>query len=137
MKKIFLTLSLVFTLFLLACNTTTQMVELDNGLIIEDVKVGNGAEIVSGDTVKAHYTGKLEDGTVFDSSRDREEAAIFPIGIGFLIEGWEQGLIGMKEGGERNLTIPSDLGYGDVGAPENGIPGGATLFFEIELLEIL
>ncbi|MBU0981183.1 FKBP-type peptidyl-prolyl cis-trans isomerase [Patescibacteria group bacterium] len=110
---------------------------MDNGLIIEDIKVGTGEVAKSGDTIKADYKGYLEDGTVFDSSYDRGEAAIFPIGIDFLIQGWEEGIPGMQEGGIRKLTIPGDLGYGEAGNPQAGIPGNAILIFEIELLEIL
>jgi FKBP-type peptidyl-prolyl cis-trans isomerase len=97
--------------------------------------IGTGAEAATGNLVKVHYTGTLEDGTKFDSSLDRGEPFEFPIGQGQVIKGWEEGVVGMKVGGKRKLVIPSDLGYGDAGSPPK-IPGGATLVFEIELLEV-
>uniref|UniRef100_A0A8C4PZL7 peptidylprolyl isomerase n=1 Tax=Eptatretus burgeri TaxID=7764 RepID=A0A8C4PZL7_EPTBU len=88
-----------------------------------------------GDTLHMHYTGKLEDGTEFDSSLPRKQPFVFTLGTGQVIKGWDQGLLGMCEGEKRKLVIPSDLGYGDHGAPPK-IPGGATLVFEVELLKI-
>ncbi|XP_065832707.1 peptidyl-prolyl cis-trans isomerase FKBP2-like [Oscarella lobularis] len=88
-----------------------------------------------GDTLSMHYTGTLEDGTEFDSSIPRGEPFVFTLGAGQVIKGWDQGLIGMCEGEKRRLVIPSELGYGDRGAPPK-IPGGATLIFEVELLRI-
>uniref|UniRef100_UPI00358DED63 peptidyl-prolyl cis-trans isomerase FKBP2 n=1 Tax=Myxine glutinosa TaxID=7769 RepID=UPI00358DED63 len=88
-----------------------------------------------GDTLHMHYTGKLEDGTEFDSSVPRKQPFVFTLGTGQVIKGWDQGLLGMCEGEKRKLVIPSDLGYGDHGAPPK-IPGGATLVFEVELLKI-
>ncbi|XP_077996555.1 peptidyl-prolyl cis-trans isomerase FKBP2-like [Glandiceps talaboti] len=89
-----------------------------------------------GDTLHMHYTGKLEDGTEFDSSIPRGEPFVFTLGSGQVIKGWDQGLIGMCEGEKRKLVIPSELGYGDNGAPPK-IPGGATLVFEVELIKIV
>ncbi|XP_066935583.1 peptidyl-prolyl cis-trans isomerase FKBP2-like [Clytia hemisphaerica] len=88
-----------------------------------------------GDTLHMHYTGKLEDGTEFDSSIPRGEPFTFTLGAGQVIKGWDQGLLNMCEGEKRKLSIPSDLGYGDRGAPPK-IPGGATLVFEVELMKI-
>ncbi|XP_064623677.1 peptidyl-prolyl cis-trans isomerase FKBP2-like [Lineus longissimus] len=88
-----------------------------------------------GDVLKMHYTGKLEDGTEFDSSIPRGEPFVFTLGAGQVIKGWDQGLLNMCEGEKRKLVIPSDLGYGDRGAPPK-IPGGATLVFEVELIQI-
>ncbi|KAI0207968.1 Peptidyl-prolyl cis-trans isomerase FKBP2 [Lamellibrachia satsuma] len=88
-----------------------------------------------GDVLSMHYTGKLEDGTDFDSSIPRGEPFVFTLGSGQVIKGWDQGLLGMCEGEKRKLVIPSDMGYGDRGAPPK-IPGGATLVFEVELLSI-
>lgn len=88
-----------------------------------------------GDTLHMHYTGKLEDGTEFDSSIPRGEPFVFTLGSGQVIKGWDQGLLGMCVGEKRKLVIPSDMGYGDRGAPPK-IPGGATLIFEVELLDI-
>lgn len=88
-----------------------------------------------GDVLNMHYTGKLEDGTEFDSSISRDKPFTFTLGKGQVIKGWDQGLLGMCEGEKRKLVIPADLGYGDRGAPPK-IPGGATLIFEVELLSI-
>ncbi|XP_057316597.1 peptidyl-prolyl cis-trans isomerase FKBP2-like [Hydractinia symbiolongicarpus] len=88
-----------------------------------------------GDVLKMHYTGKLEDGTEFDSSIPRGEPLSFTLGAGQVIKGWDQGLLNMCEGEKRKLSIPSDLGYGDTGSPPK-IPGGATLIFEVELVKI-
>jgi FKBP-type peptidyl-prolyl cis-trans isomerase len=104
-------------------------------LVIEDIKVGTGAEATKGKTVDVHYVGTLESGKKFDSSRDRNEAFSFKLGAGMVIQGWDQGVAGMKVGGVRKLTIPSDLGYGDRGYP-GVIPPRATLVFEVELLGV-
>lgn len=104
-------------------------------LKIEDEKIGEGAEVKSGDTIVIHYTGTLENGQKFDSSLDRGQPFETQIGVGKVIKGWDQGVIGMKVGGKRKLTIPSDLAYGEQGIPE-AIPPNATLIFELELLEI-
>lgn len=101
-----------------------------------DVVVGTGTEAKSGSAVSVHYTGKLEDGTVFDSSRKRKDPFTFIIGQGKVIRGWEQGVVGMRVGGTRKLVIPPHLGYGPDGSPPN-IPGNATLYFEIELLHVV
>jgi FKBP-type peptidyl-prolyl cis-trans isomerase len=105
------------------------------GLKYVDLEVGNGPEAVTGKTVTVHYTGWLEDGTKFDSSLDRQEPFPFRLGAGEVIEGWDQGVAGMKVGGKRKLTIPPDLGYGDAGAG-GVIPPGATLIFEVKLLGV-
>lgn len=104
-------------------------------LSIEDIKVGTGAEAQSGSAVKVHYVGTLTDGTKFDSSRDRNILFDFNVGRGDVIKGWDQGVVGMKVGGLRKLTIPSSLGYGEKGVP-GVIPANATLVFEIELVEV-
>lgn len=88
-----------------------------------------------GDVLHMHYTGKLEDGTEFDSSLPKNQPFVFSLGTGQVIKGWDQGLLGMCEGEKRKLVIPSELGYGERGAPPK-IPGGATLVFEVELLKI-
>eukprot|EP00199_Chlamydomonas_sp_CCMP681_P004590 CAMPEP_0119105206 /NCGR_PEP_ID=MMETSP1180-20130426/3238_1 /TAXON_ID=3052 ORGANISM="Chlamydomonas cf sp, Strain CCMP681" /NCGR_SAMPLE_ID=MMETSP1180 /ASSEMBLY_ACC=CAM_ASM_000741 /LENGTH=137 /DNA_ID=CAMNT_0007090209 /DNA_START=33 /DNA_END=446 /DNA_ORIENTATION=- len=89
----------------------------------------------SGDNVHVHYTGKLTDGTKFDSSLDRGEPIVFELGQGRVIQGWDQGILGMCIGEKRKLRIPPALGYGDSGAPPT-IPGGATLVFDTELVKI-
>lgn len=104
-------------------------------LVIEDITVGTGAEAKAGDTVTVHYTGWLTDGTQFDSSLDRSQPFQFVLGQGQVIPGWDQGVAGMKVGGQRRLTIPPDLGYGAAGAG-GVIPPNATLVFEVELLSI-
>jgi FKBP-type peptidyl-prolyl cis-trans isomerase FkpA len=104
-------------------------------LKMEDLAVGTGAEAVRGLTVSVHYVGTLESGKKFDSSRDRSEPFEFKLGAGMVIKGWDLGVAGMKVGGKRLLTIPSDLGYGDRGYP-GLIPPRATLVFEVELLAV-
>jgi peptidylprolyl isomerase len=111
------------------------MVTTDSGLQYEDLKVGDGASPQKGQTVVVHYTGTLEDGTKFDSSRDRGQPFSFKIGVGQVIKGWDEGVGSMKIGGERKLIIPSDLGYGSRGAG-GVIPPNATLIFDVELLDI-
>lgn len=88
-----------------------------------------------GDVLSMHYTGKLEDGTEFDSSLTRNDPFVFTLGSGQVIKGWDQGLLNMCVGEKRKLVIPSDMGYGDRGSPPK-IPGGATLIFDVELLNI-
>jgi FKBP-type peptidyl-prolyl cis-trans isomerase len=104
-------------------------------LKIEDSKIGTGAEAIAGKSVSVHYTGWLTDGTKFDSSKDRNQPFSFQLGGGQVIKGWDQGVVGMKVGGVRKLTIPASLGYGDRGAG-GVIPPNATLVFEVELLGV-
>ena len=106
-----------------------------NGLVIEEMIVGSGDEAQAGQSVSVHYTGWLMDGTKFDSSKDRGDPFGFPLGKGHVIAGWDQGVQGMRVGGKRKLTIPSELGYGARGAG-GVIPPNATLVFEVELLAI-
>ena len=109
---------------------------MENRLIIENLVVGEGAEAQDYNKVVVNYTGTLEDGSVFDSSLNPDrEPFTFTLGVGSVIKGWDLGVKGMKVGGKRKLTIPSDLGYGDKGAG-NLIPPSATLIFEVELLEV-
>lgn len=109
--------------------------EQPNGLKIEDLIVGTGAEAAVGSTVSVHYTGTLLNGTKFDSSVDRGQPFSFTIGKGSVIQGWEQGIQGMKVGGKRKLTIPPALAYGDR-AMGNVIPANSTLLFEVDLLDV-
>jgi FKBP-type peptidyl-prolyl cis-trans isomerase FkpA len=106
-----------------------------SGLTIEELVVGSGADAMSGQKVSVHYTGWLTNGTKFDSSKDRGDPFIFPLGKGHVIKGWDEGVQGMKVGGRRKLTIPSALGYGARGAG-GVIPPNATLVFEVELLAV-
>ena len=110
-------------------------VTTESGLKYEELTVGEGDTATAGQTVVVHYTGWLEDGTKFDSSKDRNVPFDFPLGGGRVIKGWDEGVAGMQIGGTRKLTIPSDLGYGAQGAG-GVIPANATLIFEVELLEL-
>ncbi len=103
-------------------------------LKIEDTKIGTGKEVKSGDTIIIHYNGTLTDGTKFDSSYDREQPFETVIGVGKVIQGWDQGVVGMKVGGKRKLTIPPELGYG--AQTVGPIPANSTLIFEVELVDI-
>jgi len=105
------------------------------GVIMETLKEGTGAEAKNGDKVTAHYTGTLESGMKFDSSLDRRTPFGFTLGVGQVIKGWDIGILGMKIGEKRKLTIPGDLAYGQGGVP-GLIPPNATLIFEVELLGI-
>lgn len=106
------------------------------GLKVEALKEGQGEPAKAGDTVSVHYTGTLENGDKFDSSLDRGEPFAFTLGQNQVIAGWEKGILGMKAGEKRKLTISPELGYGEVGTPGGPIPPNATLIFEVELLEI-
>jgi FKBP-type peptidyl-prolyl cis-trans isomerase len=104
-------------------------------LQIVDLTLGSGDEAKMGDLVSIDYTGTLPDGTVFDSSRPRGKPLQFRLGASQVIKGFERGIVGMKPGGVRRLTIPPDLGYGKKGAPPQ-IPPNATLVFEVELVSV-
>ncbi len=105
-----------------------------SSLVIEDLVVGSGAIAVTGDTLTVHYVGTLTNGQKFDSSYDRGQPFPFRLGAGSVIAGWDQGLVGMRVGGKRRLTIPPALGYG---SQANGpIPANSTLIFEIDLISI-
>ena len=109
---------------------------MENGLIVEELIVGDGDEAQDYSKVVVNYTGTLEDGSIFDSTlKPGRESFTFTLGVGSVIKGWDLGVKGMKVGGKRKLTIPANLGYGDKGAG-NVIPPGATLIFEVELLEV-
>lgn len=112
-------------------NKDSEMTDLQ----IEDLTVGDGAEATAGKRVTVHYTGWLTNGTKFDSSKDRGNPFVFPLGAGQVIQGWDKGVVGMKVGGQRKLTIPPHLGYGARGAG-GVIPPNATLVFEVELLKV-
>lgn len=114
---------------------TPVEITTSSGLKITDLVTGTGAEAVKGKMVEVHYTGTLENGEVFDTSLRRNEPFRFPLGAGRVIEGWDEGVQGMKEGGKRKLVIPSKLAYGVEGVP-GAIPPGETLTFEVELLKV-
>jgi FKBP-type peptidyl-prolyl cis-trans isomerase len=102
----------------------------------EDLAPGTGPACKTGETVRVHYTGTLLDGTKFDSSRDRNEPFQFTLGQGMVIKGWDEGVVGMKKGGKRKLTIPADKAYGKAGHPP-AIPPDSPLVFDVELVEIV
>lgn len=104
-------------------------------LIVKDLKTGEGKEIKKGALVLAHYRGFLDDGTIFDSSYDKGRPFSFVFGTGRVIKGWDQGLLGMREGGKRELHVPSHLAYGERKIGEM-IPPNSNLHFEIEILEV-
>jgi FKBP-type peptidyl-prolyl cis-trans isomerase len=108
-----------------------------SGLKYVDLVVGSGEVATKGQTVSVHYTGWLTDGKKFDSSVDRGTPFQFPLGAGRVIKGWDEGVAGMKVGGKRKLTIPSQLAYGERGAGNGLIPPNAELVFEVELLAIV
>ena len=134
----------IYTLLVPQNNTGNDTIELSEKdlmanqgeLIVEDIEVGTGDAVVeSGDDIVIHYKGTLTDGTVFDSSYDRGEPFQTQIGVGAVIKGWDEGVIGMKAGGKRKLTIPPNMAYGEQG--QGPIPPNSTLIFEVELVEIL
>ncbi|MGL5082613.1 MAG: FKBP-type peptidyl-prolyl cis-trans isomerase [Microcoleaceae cyanobacterium] len=116
-------------------NSEEKIVTTDSGLQYVDLQVGEGPSPQSGQTVVVHYTGTLEDGKKFDSSRDRNQPFQFKIGVGQVIQGWDEGVATMQVGGRRKLIIPAELGYGARGAG-GVIPPNATLIFDVELLKV-
>ena len=112
-----------------------EKVKLPSGLAYQDLKVGDGKEAKTGDTVSVHYTGWLaENDFVFDSSHKRGEPFTFELGAGRVIKGWDEGVAGMKVGGKRKLFIPAKLGYGP--RQQGDIPPNSDLVFEVELLDV-
>ncbi len=112
-----------------------EEVETATGLKYIIIQEGTGATVVEDDSINAHYDGYLEDGTVFDSSRERNSPFTFQVGLGQVIDGWDEGFVGMTVGEQRRLIIPPDLAYGESGRPPT-IPPSATLIFDVEVLEI-
>lgn len=106
-----------------------------NQLQITDIQIGTGPAVKSGDTVSIHYSGTLENGKKFDSSYDRSTPFETPIGVGYVIKGWDEGVVGMQVGGKRKLVIPPEMGYGSRDIP-GVIPANSTLIFEVELIAI-
>lgn len=115
--------------------TPVATATLPGGIVIEDFVIGQGELAVVGSEVSVHYTGTLDDGTVFDSSRKRNRPFTFPIGEGKVIKGWDQGVPGMKVGGKRRLTVPAELAYGS--RKKGKIPADSRLTFTIELVEAM
>ena len=128
---------IIFVIFIISCSSNEgNMQKLENGLLIEDIVVGDGNEAKDHNKVVVNYTGTLENGSIFDSSlKPGRDPFTFTLEVGSVIKGWDQGVKGMKVGGKRKLVIPPELGYGDQGAG-NVIPPNTTLYFEVELLEV-
>ncbi|XP_073982402.1 peptidyl-prolyl cis-trans isomerase FKBP2 [Rhodnius prolixus] len=133
---------LVLSIPLLLLNLNIGSVQSESKSQVKKLQIGIKKRIdnctvksTKGDLLHMHYTGKLEDGTVFDSSLERNQPLTFTLGSGQVIKGWDQGLMGMCEGEKRKLVIPSDLAYGSRGSPPK-IPADATLIFEVELVKI-
>ena len=126
---------ITFAVMLIAVSCSKEKQTMSNGLVIEDIKIGDGQEVEKFNIVTVNYTGLLENGTKFDSSLNPGRTPFrFTVGAGQVIKGWDEGLMGMKVGGKRKLTIPPELGYG---SRDNGpIPANSTLIFEIDLLGI-
>ncbi|MFL6261163.1 MAG: FKBP-type peptidyl-prolyl cis-trans isomerase [Thermoanaerobaculia bacterium] len=118
-----------------AVRETLREMVTPSGVRYLDLQVGQGDEAQLGKIVEVHYTGWLEDGTRFDSSRDREHPFTFRLGTGDAIKGWDEGLLGMKVGGKRKLTIPPELGFGKQGIG-SVVPPNAILHYEFELLGV-
>ena len=127
-------LVLVPLTLLAACSGSADSPSSNGTLVSQDLVVGTGATAAAGDLVTVNYVGTLTNGTKFDSSYDRNQPYTFRLGAGQVIAGWDQGVVGMRVGGKRRLTIPPSLGYG---SQVNGsIPANSTLIFEIEMLSI-
>ena len=147
MKTLVLVTALVGAVGISGCNKKTETAApgaapgaaapqaQGGGLMIEEVKIGDGAVATKGKTVSVHYTGTLTNGTKFDSSLDRGRPIEFVLGTGMVIKGWDQGIDGMKVGGKRKLTIPPELAYGARGMP-GAIPPNSTLLFDVELVAV-
>ena len=136
MKNAYHLLTLFAFIYLAGCQKNGEIIIMGNGLVIEDLVIGEGSEAQDFNKVVVNYTGTLEDGSIFDSSlKPGRTPFTFTLGVGSVIKGWDLGVKGMKAGGKRKLTIPADLGYGNNGAG-NVIPPNATLTFEVELLEV-
>src|SRR5262249_8479506 len=116
-------------------NLKMEPIQTATGLEYVEIVEGTGAQPKPGDSVSVHYTGWLKSGQKFDSSHDRGQPLVFPLGRGRVIKGWDEGVASMKVGGKRKLIIPAHLAYGDRGAG-GVIPPGATLIFEVELVGI-
>lgn len=106
------------------------------GMHIEIIREGAGAEVKAGDKLSCHYLGQVWNGNHFDNSFDRGAPLDFTVGVGMVIQGWDQGLLGLREGTRVVLSIPAELGYGDRGVPQAGIKGGDTLVFVTDIVKV-
>ena len=113
-----------------------QSVTTPSGLVYQDIVVGTGVAPLPGKPVKVHYTGWLQNGTKFESSLDQGTPIEFSLGAGQVIPGWDEGIVTMKVGGKRKLTIPPQLAYGPSGTGGGKIPPNATLIFDVELVDV-
>lgn len=111
------------------------MPDMTNELKVDKTHSGSGETAQAGQVVSVHYVGQLEDGTVFDSSRERGQPIEFVLGQGQVIRGWDEGIAGLSVGDQARLTIPAEMGYGERGVP-GVIPAGATLIFDVELMGV-
>jgi FKBP-type peptidyl-prolyl cis-trans isomerase len=124
-----------WALFNQSANTNNNVVELpQEGVVVQDFVNGQGEVVATGDVVVVHYIGRLTDGKVFDSSVDRNTPFQFTIGRGEVIRGWDEGLVGMRVGGQRRLVIAPNFAYGDRGV--GTVPPNSTLVFDVQLLEV-
>ena len=115
---------------------TFPTTDAPEGLHVQLLDAGTGPEVKAGDTISAHYLGQSWGGAVFDNSYDRGQPLNFRVGIGEVIRGWDDGLVGQRVGSRVLLSIPAELGYGERGVPQAGIPGGATLVFVTDILGV-
>jgi len=120
--------------FNFASETNDTQMETNTPVTKQDVVIGEGATAASGDMLTVHYVGRLTDGKVFDSSVDRNTPFDFTLGVGQVIKGWDEGMVGMRVGGKRVLTISPEYAYGSQGI--GSIPPNSTLVFEVELLDV-
>jgi FKBP-type peptidyl-prolyl cis-trans isomerase FkpA len=133
LKKLALIVPLVMACA--ACGNDSSTDPSGGQLQTQDLVIGTGAVVATGDIATVHYVGRLQNGSVFDSSRSRNAPFPFRVGAGQVIQGWDRGVPGMRIGGTRRLIIPPSLAYGSQGNPPT-IPGNATLTFDIELLAV-
>jgi len=143
MKRLLSFIILIIYVGLVSCSSaketkevakSSNLITTSSGLQYQDLVVGTGETPTTGKNCIVHYHGTLENGTVFDSSVERNSPFAFPIGVGRVIKGWDEGVMSMKVGGKRKLIIPANLAYGERAMGK--IPANSTLIFEVELLEI-
>jgi FKBP-type peptidyl-prolyl cis-trans isomerase len=128
------TLAGLLLLSLVACGNDSTTDPSGGSLQVQDLSIGTGAVVATGDVATVHYTGTLTNGNVFDSSRTANRPYSFRVGAGQVIRGWDAGVPGMRVGGRRKLTIPPSMAYGSQG--QGSIPPNSTLIFDIELLSV-